>query len=176
MDTETETIDKDTSAKPDLLLPETQEIVKVQSKREAKRIYLMYLNETTARVNYKKKFTIEERPFKEKILRIEDLIEVKSDYLKATRELKELATKIPNSPRFLYASALLIDSISIFEQSNSKLKKCILIYKKIINIENINNNLLYISGNTLIFERIFLFTVLDRPRVITCFFCFFFEI
>ena len=111
--------------------------------------FLKSLNDSIAEKTYPKKFTVQEWEHREKILAAEFLVE--SNQLKAaTMDLKILAQLIPKSPRFLYASGRLIDKMSEFEQSNFKLKNCIDIYKKIIDMHGVDPSLIYVVGKRLI--------------------------
>lgn len=111
--------------------------------------FLKSLNESIAEKTYPKKFTAQEWEHREQILAAEFLVE--SNQLKAAAmDLKILAQLIPKSPRFLYASARLIDRMSEFEQSNFKLKNCIDIYKKIIDMHGVDPSLMYVVGKRLI--------------------------
>jgi tetratricopeptide (TPR) repeat protein len=114
------------------------------------------IDEELAVQSFRIHFTEAELKFKEKIVNVERLIEL-NELNQATQELKELGHfLLPDSPRFIYASALLIDRISIFEKNNSKLKACIEIYKKLFNLNNVDSNLLFIAGRRLVNRLLFL--------------------
>jgi len=114
-----------------------------------RKIYLTTLNETIALKRYRRHFNSDELAYKENIIRTEYLIDT-VNYKQAAVELRSLAEALPNSPRVLYASALLIDRISEYERSNDKLKKCIEVYKKLINLDKISPSLLFIAGKRLV--------------------------
>lgn len=119
------------------------------TKRAARQEFLSTLNESIALKAYKSRFSSSEAEYKDHLLKAEHLIEVQ-DYKEAMHMLKSLARVIPRSPRFLYASAVLIDKLSEFERSNGKLKQSVEIYKKLLALEKIDSSLLYLAGRRLI--------------------------
>lgn len=119
------------------------------TKRAARQEFLSTLNESIALKVYKSRFSSSEVEYKDHLLKAEHLIEAQ-EYKEATHVLKSLAHVIPRSPRFLYASAVLIDRLSEFERSNGKLKQSVEIYKKLLALEKIDSSLLYLAGRRLI--------------------------
>ena len=109
----------------------------------------MSLDEKSILTNYETKFTKEELAYREEIHFIESLVK-NEDLKKAINFLTKLAIRLPNSPRCVYLSALIFDRLSEIEQSNSKLKKSIDIYKKLILLEDADAGLVYIAGKRLI--------------------------
>lgn len=100
-------------------------------------------------LKYKTKFTLQELVYKQEIDFIENLVK-NSEFKKAINFLTKLATLLPNSPRIVYLSATIFDKLSEIEQSNSKLKKSIEIYKKIFQLDQVDKNILYEAGKRLI--------------------------
>ena len=145
-------IEDSTPDKPDLIPHESQQSLSVD-----------YLNDSTAKIIFQKIFTADEEIFKEKIIEIESLIE--SNQLKAAmQELKLLGKLLTNSPRFVYASALLIDKISEFEKSNTKLIKSIEIYKKLFTLDDVDLSLMYLAGRRLMNRLLFMGKIGDATK------------
>jgi hypothetical protein len=119
------------------------------TKRAARQEFLSTLNESIALKAYKTRFSSVEVVHKDHLLKAENLIETQ-DYKAALQVLKDLAHLIPKSPRFLYASAVLIDKLSEFERNNVKMKQSVEVYKKLLGLDKIDSCLLYLAGRRLI--------------------------
>ena len=133
-----------------------------EEKPLAKRIK-QELNDEIALANYLTKFTPEESIYKNEIVFIENLIS-NGELKKSTQMLTNLANMLPNSPRCVYLSALVIDRISEIEKSNPKLKKAVGIYKKLLTLDKLDKNLLYIAGKRLINRLQFLGKINDALK------------
>ena len=82
----------------------------------------------------------------------------------AMQELKLLGKLLANSPRFVYATALVIDKISEFEKSNTKLIKSIEIYKKLFTLADVELSLLYVAGRRLVNRLLFVEKIGDAIK------------
>jgi len=99
--------------------------------------------------NYKCKFTLEESIYEQEIKFIESLVK-NGELKKAINYLTGLARILPKSPMCVYLTATIFDQLSEIEQSNAKLKKSIKIYKKLLQLEQVDSNILYEAGKRLI--------------------------
>jgi aspartate beta-hydroxylase len=109
---------------------------------------------------YKEKYTLAELTHKEEISRVEYLIEMKR-YSDANDALVKLSKILPNSPRCVLASAMLIDRMAELEKSNAKLRQAVDIYKKLLNMQDVDESILYIAGRRLINRLNFLGKIND---------------
>jgi tetratricopeptide (TPR) repeat protein len=87
--------------------------------------------------------------YEQEIHFIENLMK-NNEFKKAINYLTKLASLLPNSPRCVYLSAKIFDKLSEIEQSNSKLKQSIKIYKKLLRLDHVDISLLYEAGKRLI--------------------------
>jgi aspartate beta-hydroxylase len=107
------------------------------------------ISQISENLKYRTKFTLQELVYEQEINFIENLVK-NSEFKKAINFLAKLATFLPNSPRIIYLSASIFDKLSEIEQSNSKLKKSIEIYKRIFQLDQVDKNILYEAGKRLI--------------------------